>query len=140
MNWLSYTLLSAFFAAVTAILAKVGVRNVDSNLATAVRTVVVLLFVWGIVFFQGTQKSAAQISRFSLTFLVLSGIATGLSWVFYFKALQIGEASRVAPIDRLSLILTIILAALFLKEKLSAPVIFGSILMTLGAILVGLGK
>lgn len=140
MSWLIYALLSAFFAALTAILAKIGVKDIDSNLATAVRTIVVLLFIWGIVFFQGNQKNTSQISRFSLIFLVLSGIATGLSWVFYFKALQIGEASRVAPIDRLSLILTIILAAIFLKEKLSAPVIFGSILMTLGAILVGLGK
>src|SRR4051794_3082817 len=99
MSWLIFALLSAFFASLTAILAKIGVKEVNSNLATAIRTVVILLFAWGIVFYQGTVKDIAGISKFSLVFLVLSGIATGLSWLFYFRALQLGNASQVAPID-----------------------------------------
>jgi transporter family protein len=139
MSWLIYALLSAFFAALTAILAKVGIKNVDSNVATAIRTIVIVLFAWGIVLAQGTQKTLSSISGFTLTFLVLSGIATGLSWLFYFRALQLGEASRVSPIDKLSLVLTIILAVVFLKEKVT-PLIIGVILMSAGSILIGLGK
>ena len=139
MSWLVYALLSALFAALTAILAKIGVKDVDSNLATAIRTVVIILFAWGIVFFQGTYKQVSNISRFSLLFLILSGIATGLSWLFYFRALQLGAASRVSPIDKLSLVFTIILAAIILKEKISLAIILGATLMTIGAILVGLG-
>ncbi|MCL5798411.1 MAG: EamA family transporter [Patescibacteria group bacterium] len=140
MNWLIYALLSAFFAAVTAILAKIGVKDVNSNLATAIRTVVILLFAWGIVFAQNLQKDFATIDRFSLTFLILSGIATGLSWLFYFRALQLGTASQVSPIDKLSLVITIILAAIILKEKVTVSIVLGAILMSLGAILVGFGK
>lgn len=138
MNWLVYALLSAFFAALTAVLAKVGVKDVNSNLATAIRTAVILLFAWGIVFVQGTQKQISSISQFSLAFLVLSGIATGLSWLFYFRALQLGSASQVAPIDKLSLLLTIVLAAVFLKEKLTFSGAVGAALMAAGAILISL--
>lgn len=140
MSWVLYALLSAFFAAITAILAKIGIANVDSNLATAIRTIVILLFAWGIVLFQGTYKQLATLSKFSLTFLILSGIATGLSWLFYFRALQIGKASQVSPIDKLSLIMTIVLAAVILKEKVSLTVVLGGALMAIGAILVSLPK
>ena len=135
MSWIFYALLSAVFAALTAILAKIGIKDVDSNLATAIRTIVIVLFAWGIVFYQGTAKQLSGISRFSLVFLLLSGVATGLSWLFYFHALQIGQASRVAPIDKLSLVMTIVLAGIFLGEKLTAPVIAGAILMSAGAFL-----
>lgn len=135
-----FSLLSAFFAALTAILAKIGVKDVNSNLATAIRTVVILLFAWGIVFSQNLQKDLGSISKFSLVFLILSGIATGLSWLFYFRALQLGTASQVSPIDKLSLVITIVLAAIFLKEKVTPAIIVGAILMSLGAILVGLSK
>ncbi len=140
MSWLVYALLSAFFAALTAILAKIGIKNVDSNLATAIRTIVILIFAWGIVFFQGTAKQLGHLSRFSLLFLVLSGVATGLSWLFYFRALQLGEASQVSPIDKLSLVITIVLAAVILKEKVSVSIVLGATLMSIGAILVGFGK
>lgn len=140
MNWIHYALLSALFAALTAILAKIGIKNVDSNLATAIRTVVILGFAWAIVWYQGTVKQLGGISRFSLYFLILSGITTGLSWLFYFRALQLGKASQVAPIDKLSLVITIILAAIFLKEKITLTTFLGGVLMAAGAILVGLGK
>jgi transporter family protein len=139
MSWLIYALFSAIFAALTAILAKIGIKGVDSNLATAIRTVVILFFAWGIVFWQGTANKISSISQFSLVFLVLSGITTGLSWLFYFKALQMGKASQVAPIDKLSLIITIILAAVILKEKVSLGIVIGGALMAIGAILVSLG-
>ena len=135
MNWITYALLSAVFAAATAILAKIGIKGVDSNLATAIRTVVILLFAWGIVFVQGSAKQIRSLSQISIFFLVLSGIATGLSWLFYFRALQLGPASRVAPIDKLSLVFTIILAAIFLREKLTLPIVLGTALMSIGAIL-----
>ena len=135
MNWIIYALLSAVFAAATAILAKIGIKGVDSNLATAIRTVVILLFAWGIVFAQGTTKQLRSLSHISVLFLILSGIATGLSWLFYFRALQLGPASRVAPIDKLSLVFTIILAAIFLREKLTLPIVLGAALMSIGAIL-----
>ncbi len=140
MSWLVYALLSAFFAALTAILAKIGIKNVDSNLATAIRTIVILLFAWGIVFFQGTAKQIGSISQFSLIFLTLSGIATGLSWIFYFRALQIGNATQVAPIDKLSLVLTIVFAFFILKEKITPFTLAGLILMSAGAVLIGLNK
>jgi len=140
MQWLGYAILSAVFAAATAILAKIGIKDINSNLATAIRTVVILLFAWGIVFAQGTYKQLGAISQFTLLFLVLSGIATGLSWLFYFRALQLGNASQVAPIDKLSLVFTIILAILFLKEKMSLQVILGATLMTAGSILIALAK
>lgn len=140
MSWIIYALLAAFFAALTAILAKIGVKNVDSNLATAIRTIVILLFAWGIVFAQGTFKQFTSISRFSLLFLILSGIATGLSWLFYFRALKLGEASKVAPIDDLSLVITIVLATILLKERLTPPIAIGAVLMTAGAIIIGFAK
>lgn len=139
MSWFIYALLSAVFAALTAILAKIGIKNVDSNLATAVRTIVILLFAWGIVFWQGTVHKLASISQYSLVFLVLSGVTTGLSWLFYFRALQLGKASQVAPIDKMSLVITIILAAVILKEKVSLGIIIGGVLMAIGALLVSLG-
>lgn len=139
-NWLLYAFLSALFAAFTAILAKIGIKKVDSNLATAVRTVVILLFAWGIVFAQGTHKQLSSISKVSMLFLILSGIATGLSWLFYFRALQLGEASKVSPIDKLSLVLTIILAAIILKEKLTPLIFLGALLMSVGAIIIGFAK
>ena len=140
MSWLGYAILSAIFAAATAILAKIGIKNVDSNLATAVRTIVIIIFAWGIVLYQGTIKQLHSISRFSLFFLVLSGLATGLSWIFYYRALQLGEASRVAPIDKLSLVFTIILAFIILREKITPLVVIGAVLMTLGSIIIAIGK
>lgn len=140
MSWLPYALLSALFAALTAILAKIGIKGVDSNLATAIRTVVILLFAWGIVAAQGTLSQLSSISRFSLAFLVLSGIATGLSWLFYFRALQLGQAAQVSPIDKLSLVMTIILAAIILKERVTVSILVGATLMAAGAILVGFVK
>jgi bacterial/archaeal transporter family protein len=140
MSWYVYALLGAIFAAFTAILAKIGVKNVDSNLATAIRTVVIILFAWGIVFYQGTFKEISAISKFSLLFLILSGIATGISWLFYFKALQMGQASQVSPIDKLSLVFTVILAVIVLKEKLTVSIAIGAVLMTIGALLIGFGK
>jgi bacterial/archaeal transporter family protein len=140
MNWLIYAILGAVFAAFTAIFAKIGIKNIDSNLATAIRTVVVIIFAWSIVFYQGTFKEISSISKFSLTFLILSGIATGLSWLFYFKALQLGQASQVSPIDKLSLVFTIILAFIVLREKVTALTVIGVIFMTIGAFLIGFGK
>lgn len=139
MNWLVFSLLSALFAAITAILAKIGIKDVNSNLATAIRTIVILIFAWGIVFFQGTYKQVGSISKFSLVFLILSGITTGLSWLFYFRALQIGDVSKVSPIDKLSLVLTIILGAIILKEKVNLMIVFGALIMSIGAILITLG-
>lgn len=139
MTWFVYALLSAVFAALTAILAKIGIKNIDSNLATAVRTIVVLCFAWGIVFWQGTANKLASVSQYSLVFLVLSGITTGLSWLFYFRALQLGKASQVAPIDKMSLVITIVLAAFILKEKVSVGIILGSLLMAIGAIFISFG-
>lgn len=140
MSWLLAAFLSAVFAALTAILAKIGIKNVNSNLATAIRTTVILVFTWGIAIAQGTLKTLPQINRTSYLFLVLSGIATGFSWLFYFRALQIGDASKVVPIDKLSLVLTIIFAALILKEKITFQVFIGTALMTVGAIVIAISK
>jgi len=140
MSWIVYASLSAVFAALTAILAKIGVKEVNSNLATAIRTVVIVVFAWGIVFGRGLQKDIQHISRTSLIFLILSGFATGLSWLFYFRALQVGEASKVAPIDKFSLVLTIIFAALILKEKVTIPIVFGITLITIGTYIVAFIK
>jgi bacterial/archaeal transporter family protein len=139
MNWLVFSLLSALFAAITAILAKIGIKDVNSNLATAIRTIVILIFAWGIVFFQGTYKQVGSISKFSMGFLILSGITTGLSWLFYFRALQLGDVSKVSPIDKLSLVLTIILGAIILKEKVNLMIVLGALIMSIGAILITLG-
>src|SRR5258706_13601270 len=130
MTWLVYAGISAVAAAATAILAKIGVEGVPSTLATAIRTAVVLVFAWAIVFGLGEHRSLATVSRRSLTFLFLSGLATGVSWLAYFRALQLGPASRVAPIDKLSLSLTIVLAALVLGEAVGWEGAVGVALMT----------
>jgi transporter family protein len=130
--WWTYALLSAVFAALTAILAKIGVKGVDSNVATAVRTVVILALAWLVVALQGNLGAVAAIPRASLTFLVLSGFATGASWLFYFKALQAGTASLVSALDKSSLALTIILAALFLGESLTLKTAIGCALIITG--------
>lgn len=133
--WKFYALLSAFFAALTAIFAKVGVRDINSDLATAIRTTVILFITWGIVLFGSHLGEIKEIPRHSWLFLVLSGAATGLSWLFYFKALQTGDVSRVAPIDKLSVVITICLSCLFLKEEISPRVVAGALLITCGSII-----
>jgi transporter family protein len=135
MSWQVYALLSAVAAGATAVLAKVGVEGVPSNLATAIRTVVILVFAWAIVLARGEQQALASVSPRALLFLVLSGCATGLSWLAYFKALQIGPASRVAPIDKLSLAVTLALASLVLGEPITLRVGAGVALMIVGALL-----
>lgn len=134
MNWILWALLSAFFAGLTAILAKIGVKDVNSNLATAIRTTVILVFTWGIVLATMPLHSLATLSRRTWLFLVLSGVATGLSWLCYFRALQLGDASRVAPVDKLSVVFVILLAAVVLKEKLTWQQGVGGLLIVLGAI------
>jgi bacterial/archaeal transporter family protein len=135
MTWLVFACLSAVAAAATAILAKIGVEGVPSTLATAIRTLVVLVVAWATVFVLGEHRAIGAISRRSMVFLTLSGIATGLSWLAYFRALQLGPASRVAPIDKLSLPLTIVLAALLLGEPVGWRLACGVALMTAGAVL-----
>lgn len=132
--WKIYALLSALFAALTAIFAKIGVKNVNSDLATAIRTTVILLITWGIVFFGRHLGEVRGLGQRTWLFLVLSGIATGLSWLFYFKALQVGDVSRVAPVDKLSVVLTIFLSFIFLGEQVSLRVILGALLITAGSI------
>ncbi|KEY20169.1 EamA family transporter [Kaistella antarctica] len=132
--WWIYALLSAFFAALTAIFAKVGVENVNSNLATAIRTVVVLVMIWMIVFFREEYKAIGQLSSRNWIFLGISGVATGFSWIFYFKALQMGEVSKVAGIDKLSLALTIIFAVVFLGENLTWKTAVGAGLIIAGTL------
>jgi len=130
--WAVYALFSALFAALTSILAKIGVENVNSNLATAIRTVVILFLAWAIVFISGAQTGIGSISRKSLVFLVLSGIATGLSWLFYYRALQAGPASRVIPIDKSSVVIGMILAFVVLKETVTMKAIIGGSLIAIG--------
>ena len=132
--WWLYALLSAFFAALTAVFAKIGVTNVNSNLATAIRTLVILIVAWGIVLLRGEAKNIGNISRHNLLFLVISGIATGLSWIFYFKALQIGKVSQVAPVDKLSVALAIILSVVFLNEVLTLKTAIGAALIIAGTL------
>ncbi len=132
--WKLYALLSALFAALTAIFAKIGIKDIDSNLATAIRTTVILLLTWGIVMFTESFSSVRNITRTSWIFLILSGLATGLSWLFYFKALQTGDVSRVMPVDKLSVVITILLAFFILKEPLTPKVIAGALLITAGSI------
>jgi transporter family protein len=134
MNWLYWSLLSALFAGLTAVLAKAGVANIDSNLATAIRTTVVLLFAWSAAFASVRPSVLLGLSRRTWLFLVLSGLATGLSWLCYFRALQLGQASHVAPIDKLSVVFVIIFAALFLGEPLTAKSGLGSLLIIAGAV------
>lgn len=132
--WFAFALGSAVFAALTAILAKVGIEGVDSNLATAVRTLVVLVMAWAIVLVTGVQGGLASISAKSWIFLVLSGLATGASWLCYYRALQLGQASLVVPIDKLSLVITLVLAVVLLREQLTARGVVGAVLVTIGAI------
>ncbi len=132
--WAVYALLSAFFASLVAILAKMGIKGIDSNLATAIRTVVILLVAWGIVFVRGSSTPIHSLTKQNLIFLVLSGIATGFSWIFYFKALQLGKVSQVAPVDKLSVALTIILSAVILKEALTIKTLIGASLIIAGTI------
>lgn len=134
MSWLTWSLLSALFAAATAILAKVGVKGIDSNLATAVRTSVILIFTWAIAIALGQHNALRHISPRGWTFLALSGVATGLSWLCYFRALQLGDASRVAPIDKLSVVLVILFAAIFLGESLTPLKFLGGAMIAGGAI------
>ena len=130
--WMILALLSAVFAALTSILAKVGIEGVNSNLATAIRTVVVVFMAWGMVFLTNTQGGIMEISQKSWMFLILSGLATGASWMCYYKALQIGEASKVVPIDKLSVVITLVLAFVFLHEKFTAKSLFGCVLIGAG--------
>ncbi len=132
--WLVFAFLSALFASLTSILAKVGIDGVNSNLATAIRTVVVLAMAWGIVFLTDSQSGILEISKKSWTFLILSGLATGASWLCYYKALQTGEASKVVPVDKLSVAITLVLAFVFLHEQLTAKALIGSILITVGTL------
>ena len=133
--WLVFALLSAVFAALTSILAKVGINGVNSNLATALRTVVVLVMAWGMVFVTNAQGGITDISRKSWVFLILSGLATGASWLCYYYALQTGEASRVVPVDKLSVVITLVLAFVFLHEKFTVHSLIGCILIGAGTLL-----
>ena len=132
--WKLYAFLSAFFAALTAVFAKAGVRDVDSDLATAIRTTIILLLTWGIVIFGCHFSEVKDVSRNTWVFLIFSGLSTGLSWLFYFKAIQLGDVSRVAPIDKLSVVITILLAFLFLHEQPSLKVVIGAVLIASGSI------
>lgn len=133
--WFLLALLSAVFAALTSILAKVGIDGVNSNLATAIRTIVVVAMAWGMVFLTNAQSGLAEISRKSWIFLILSGLATGASWLCYYRALQLGEASKVVPIDKLSVVITLILAFVFLREKFTPKSAIGCLLITAGTLL-----
>lgn len=135
MNWLILALLSAVFAALTSILAKVGIDGVNSNLATAIRTMVVLVMAWGMVFITDAQNGISSISKKSWIFLILSGLATGASWLCYYKALQIGDASKVVPVDKLSILFTMVFAFVFLHEKFNAKSIVGVVLIVAGTLL-----
>ncbi|MDR2144035.1 MAG: EamA family transporter [Treponema sp.] len=130
--WVVFALFSAFFAALTSILAKIGIQDINTNLATAIRTVVVLIMAWGIVFITGKQNGIINIGHKNLLFLILSGIATGLSWLCYYKALQIGEASKVIPIDKFSVVIGMVLAFIVLKETINIKSIVGGALITIG--------
>lgn len=133
--WILFAALSAVFAALTSILAKVGIEDVNSNLATAIRTLVVVVMAWGMVFLTHAQSGLPEISRKSWIFLILSGIATGASWLCYYRALQLGEASKVVPIDKLSVVITLILAFIFLHEEFTAKSLIGCILIGAGTLI-----
>lgn len=132
--WFLFALLSAVFAALTSILAKIGIDGVNSNLATAIRTTVVLVMAWGMVFLTGTQSGISGIGRRSWLFLILSGLATGASWLCYYRALQVGEASKVVPIDKMSVVITLILAFVFLHETFTWKSAVGAVLITVGTL------
>ena len=133
--WFILALLSAVFAALTSILAKIGIEGVNSNLATAIRTMIVVVLAWGMVFLTDAQGGITSISRKSWIFLILSGLATGISWLCYYKALQVGEASKVVPVDKMSVVITIILAFIFLHEKVTVKSVIGCILIGAGTII-----
>ena len=133
--WFVFALLSAVFAALTSILAKIGINGVNSNLATAIRTIVVLVMAWGMVFLTNAQIGISAISRKSWIFLILSGLATGASWLCYYRALQIGEASKVVPIDKLSVVITLILAFVFLHESFTTKSAIGAVFITVGTLI-----
>ena len=133
--WMILALLSAVFAALTSILAKIGIDNVNSNLATAIRTVVVVVMAWGMVFLTNAQGGISEISKKSWLFLILSGLATGISWLCYYKALQIGDASKVVPIDKLSVVITLVLAFVLLHEQFTAKSLIGCVLIGAGTLL-----
>lgn len=130
--WFIFALLSAVFAALTSIFAKIGIEGINSNLATAIRTVVVLFMAWGMVFVTGTQNQIGNIGQKSWIFLILSGMATGFSWLFYYKALQIGEASKVVPVDKFSVVITMIMAFMILKEAVTLKTVLGGVFITIG--------
>ena len=138
MTWIYWSLLSALFAAATAILAKLGVADINSNLATAVRTSVVFFLAWAIALAEVPVSAIAGISRRTLMFLVLSGLATGLSWICYFRALQLGEASQVAPVDKLSVVFVLIFAAMFLRERITVATVAGGLLIAAGAVILAM--
>ena len=130
--WFIFAILSAIFAALTSILAKIGIEGVNSNLATAVRTIVIVLMAWFMVFITGNQNGIVDINKKSWIFLILSGLATGASWLCYYKALQLGEASKVVPIDKLSIVITIVLAFIFLGEQITLKTLIGCCLIVIG--------
>ena len=132
--WWIYALLSALFASLTAIFAKIGIKNVNSDLATGIRTIIILIVAWGIVFAKGEEKGIPALSKQNLIFLCISGVATGLSWIFYFKALQIGKVSQVAPVDKLSVALTILLSFIVLKEVITIKMAIGALLIICGTL------
>ena len=133
--WMIFAVLSAVFAALTSILAKIGIEGVNSNLATAIRTIVVVIMAWGMVFLTHAQNGLAEISKKSWIFLILSGLATGASWLCYYKALQMGDASKVVPIDKLSVVITLILAFVFLHEQFTAKSLIGCMLIGVGTLI-----
>ena len=133
--WFVFAILSSVFAALTSILAKIGIDGVNSNLATAIRTLVVLVMAWGMVFITNTQAGIMEISKKSWLFLILSGLATGASWLCYYRALQLGNASKVVPIDKLSVVITLIMAFVFLHEKVTPKSIVGCVLIGIGTLL-----
>ncbi|PKF74787.1 EamA family transporter [Chryseobacterium sp. PMSZPI] len=133
--WWVYAILSAFFASLTAIFAKIGITGVNSNLATAIRSIIILLVAWGIVLARSEYKGISALSRHNLIYLIVSGLATGLSWIFYFKALQAGKVTQVAPVDKLSVALTIVLSVIFLGESLTLKTAIGAILIIIGTVI-----
>lgn len=134
--WWAYALCSAVFAALTAVFAKIGIKNVDTNLAVAVRTTIILFLAWSIAYFRGGTSTIGLLTKYNLIFLTLSGITTGLSWIFYFKALELGKVSQVAPVDKLSLALTIIFSIIFLGETLTLKTAIGAALILAGTVVI----
>ncbi len=133
--WIVFAILSSVFASLTSILAKVGINGVNSNLATAIRTVVVVIMAWGMVFLTNAQGGIMEISKRSWIFLILSGLATGASWLCYYRALQLGEASKVVPIDKLSVVITLVLAFVFLQERFTPKSLLGCVLIAIGTLI-----